>query len=949
MARNDENLKGVYETLKKEGYTPPAYEEFVSDMNNEDNLKGVYETLKRSGYEPPEYSTFKSDMFGAETHATASTMAPRAASPATGRKKSYFKLRRGGKDFTVSTDEVNVAGGLTGWAKAHPGAPVRVYMEGPQADGGYFTGHVALEEAHKRSKQRGYKYQIKEVYGKDAVWKPTDRQKMQVAYELEKQKREASNRRATELQKLNRTAQSVTTEGRDVMNAMEFQARAAGQYNKPLGIGTRLAPKSDNLNTEEQRGGASGLSPRVYGAKIVNGEVKTQWLLPDGSVTTDFNEADYAENAARHARHQLDFESRMRKNGLDPSKREDVLEQNVRDRLEKNHERQMVKDRELADEHSAELSWNDNEGFFENIGRLAKASILRSEQVNYGASRKSAEDTEAYTLNQTLKRIDAGRLKKSEGFAGGFFNIGNNSKNLAAGVADVMTNEDFWLGSLVSANNANRLLAIDQKLRAGGELTDSELNLVYATLSQIEAETLSSTPHAYRMAQTTVEMVPFMIQMAANPASGLTKALVGKFGRAAMSKFGKAALKKIAKKYMAGKVAGTVVGDLATSAVLANTSQAAGVAGDAISRYVGNPIVDDEGKITGFDGSHDAASSIGKAEGSMIIENFTEMLGGHFGAIGGFVGRGVSAGAKKIGLGKMYEAATQMAGRIKATEWAKAIGDMERKSNWNGTLGEILEEEAGIVLNSAFVGDSELSDLVNADKQIDIALGVGFFGAHVSALKSLGYPIARHNAKKSLRIADSVGRIRFTPDAWRDMRQQIEDADDADLSTVVSDLVKSEAKSKEQAKAILDYAQAMVKMRGFALGEAARKAEGMQDPIEESMSDSYDEGYESGGEATADIQATYDAARNKVVSVLGEEMVSRVEESGVKELVMMIRDGGFDESALGDVVDFINAKSRLDGMRDAKQDGVDELIMQSDITIDSRVNREMPDSPSSLR
>jgi len=50
---DDRNLRGVYETLKKEGYTPPEFGVFVNDMRDEKNLRGVYETLKMDGYTPP--------------------------------------------------------------------------------------------------------------------------------------------------------------------------------------------------------------------------------------------------------------------------------------------------------------------------------------------------------------------------------------------------------------------------------------------------------------------------------------------------------------------------------------------------------------------------------------------------------------------------------------------------------------------------------------------------------------------------------------------------------------------------------------------------------------------------------------------------------------------------------------------------------------------------------
>lgn len=41
MATNDDkNLRQVYETLRREGYTPPEYEKFRQDMTADKNLRG---------------------------------------------------------------------------------------------------------------------------------------------------------------------------------------------------------------------------------------------------------------------------------------------------------------------------------------------------------------------------------------------------------------------------------------------------------------------------------------------------------------------------------------------------------------------------------------------------------------------------------------------------------------------------------------------------------------------------------------------------------------------------------------------------------------------------------------------------------------------------------------------------------------------------------------------
>ena len=59
---DNENLKSLYNTLQKEGYTPPVFEQFAKDMEDDGNLRGVYSTLQNEGYTPPDYDTFRSDM-----------------------------------------------------------------------------------------------------------------------------------------------------------------------------------------------------------------------------------------------------------------------------------------------------------------------------------------------------------------------------------------------------------------------------------------------------------------------------------------------------------------------------------------------------------------------------------------------------------------------------------------------------------------------------------------------------------------------------------------------------------------------------------------------------------------------------------------------------------------------------------------------------------------------
>ena len=161
--------------------------------------------------------------------------------------------------------------------------------------------------------------------------------------------------------------------------------------------------------------------------------------------------------------------------------------------------------------------------------------------------------------------------------------------------------------------------------------------------------------------------------------------------------------------------------------------------------------------------------------------------------------------------------------KFRISDFGKALGKLESRAHWNGAPLEVLEEEAGIVLNSIFTGDEKISDLWDADKQIDIILGVGLFGGFVSGIKTAGYPVAKARAKSRLRKRDGIGSFRFG-DRWAGMREAMEQADERDLGTVVRDLTRAEAKSQEQARAITEYAQALMSARGYEIASASARA-----------------------------------------------------------------------------------------------------------------------------
>ncbi len=805
---------------------------------------------------------------------------------------------------------------------------------------------------------------------KQEGWSPTPMQKAAMMGEIQSGVDSTLERMQQSVDNTRRLVESRTEEGRNRRKAAEMRARIMGTPTKVLGLTPDITPSTEG-DSGSPKGRSNPNSPVVHGVKFEDGVAKTEWMLPDGSLTTSLVDADKAEYGARQARLQYEFIKRMERNGLNPAKKGDVERQKQKDLLDNAERRTRARLAEneenlhdLYDSRSKRLDkdgeWRDDEGFWSNFVRIVGGAANRSVTANAPKPRQSmtAEDesigtymTENKVLTDAKKLLEARKLNKSYGFMGGFWNIGNNWRNMKMGGRHALSDADLYVGGIMALQKATQLMSIEEKLKQGTDLSDAEVSLVYSTMLWQDVRDNVETPHGYNAAQITVEMFPFMAQMVLNPASGLSRAMVTKFGKSGLRKIairkaaqgltGEAA-EKFAKKEMrklAAKTAGVqVLGDVAEASVLANTLQAPGTAANAIERYQGNIVEDDKGNFS-FDGSHNWGEAIYKAEASSIIDNYTETLGEHFGIMGNAIGKGLGKGLKAVGGGKVVDAVSDMIGKIGSNEWAKAIGEVEKRAHWNGTVGEILEEEAGIVLNSIFTGDNQISDLWDADQQIDIVLGVGLFGGFVSGLKTVGYPIGKSKAKGNLRKSNNIGSWRFGEE-WSDIRDRIENAEEKDLGAVIRDLVRTHAKSNEQGKAIVEYGHALMNARGYEIASASSRSEGTVAPEQQDIEESFEHGEQLGeGE---DTQAMNDAKlwmeryRGVLEGSLGADVVAEID---ADPLAMMSRFS-YDRTLHQTMSDYVNAKAVYDGMIQRVRDDVDGRIAQSDAMIDSRINRE---------
>ena len=203
-------------------------------------------------------------------------------------------------------------------------------------------------------------------------------------------------------------------------------------------------------------------------------------------------------------------------------------------------------------------------------------------------------------------------------------------KGVARGFGDKFFDVHTWDMGVSDTKEGAELLRVLTKFDKGEPLSESEQMLLDAKSVELATNAYfgSYIGRGYKAGSVTAQSLPFMIEMAINPASTVGESAQSMLARYAMRRFGKKAIAK------AAGIAGRAVGDIAGSAIMAGTTGSIHVAGDAIDRSTGDIKTDvDDGGRTVFVGHEDGESlgkAIAKAFTATAIENHSEMLGEYF-------------------------------------------------------------------------------------------------------------------------------------------------------------------------------------------------------------------------------------------------------------------------------------------------------------------------------
>lgn len=262
----------------------------MAQVNDNDDIKWLYGKLKAKGYNIGSEAEFKSSLANGED-----------------RKWYYEKAKGMGLDMGSMADFESMYA-----PKAAP-APKR---EAPSS--GQRKPASAVSASPKQPKQQ-----------KPKGTPMTEQDKIRMSLQMGQMKQQVQQGIANTNAKIGRMMEPLTQKGRERRRLGEFQARMAGTPTHVVGFNTASpAPASSGARGgSRQKPVQSEQSPQPYGVKYENGKAKTQWVLPDGTLTTSLIEANQAEYEARTARLAHQFQNRMKENGLDPNKPEDVRKQ----------------------------------------------------------------------------------------------------------------------------------------------------------------------------------------------------------------------------------------------------------------------------------------------------------------------------------------------------------------------------------------------------------------------------------------------------------------------------------------------------------------------------------------------------------------------------------------------------------------------------------------------
>ena len=235
-----DKVKALYDTFVKEGYNMESEAEFRKNLANPSKRKAAYEALKNEGYEMEAFEAFEKNIGYGKALTTTAT--PTAAPGG----QSHLQASSAGDGDSSS----RTAGQVSTTA-----------------------GSGASKAVWKPSERDKIRMAYETYFGKDSFDADGNKTHTPGTYDLSRQNREMAER-------TRRTAVGMTRKGRDVEKAGRMMAQSSGTQTTLMGLTPQRQGNNESTSGAgaEESAGGSALSRQgavPYGVRVVNGERKT--------------------------------------------------------------------------------------------------------------------------------------------------------------------------------------------------------------------------------------------------------------------------------------------------------------------------------------------------------------------------------------------------------------------------------------------------------------------------------------------------------------------------------------------------------------------------------------------------------------------------------------------------------------------------------------------------
>ena len=393
--------------------------------------------------------------------------------------------------------------------------------------------------------------------------------------------------------------------------------------------------------------------------------------------------------------------------------------------------------------------------------------------------------------------------------------------NIGKSAAKTAFNPKTWDLGLSDTNIAEKLLVAVEKADNGKQLTEAEQLLLDAAVNQQVMQWYYGEMTAGQMAgEMFAESLPFMVQIAANPISGIGKYAASKATKAvskwAIKKLGEKGLKAIVKKVAmsapkAAAVTTRALGNVAGGYGMAMTSNIGNTTADALQRQVGDIQLDfDENGIAKYDGRtniREAGEAWRQAINNQGAEFVSEQMGMYFKPLFKGIGKVTGKALDGIGAGKVNRWLDDFGKK----GVGKKLKSFTEATQWNGFAEEYGEEIANGIMNSVLVGDQTMGEVFSKDNLIDTAIGLSVMSTIMPAISTVNYARTKNNERKALNESYQNGQSLFGA-AWEDFAGAVQTAKDGrQISENLRNVMNKYGEKTlpvDMQKAVLDYAMA---------------------------------------------------------------------------------------------------------------------------------------------